>query len=156
MALVDDEKQNPMELRLAERRRYLTALQKYDQRLWDPVDMMRKQVDLTYGIKPEKDKQFDLPPHIILSAHISTAMQGSIVPGTLDPTIRSGKVVLENTTGRALGQEPFNSVSGPIPPGIGDANTDQLLQKALKQYLQKGEMQTREALTFNDRMWRGQ
>ena len=156
MAAVDDEKQDPMELRLAERRRYLTALQKYDQRLWDPVDMMRKSYDITYGIKPEKDKSFDLPPHIILSAHISTAMQGSIVPGTVDPTIRAGKVVLENATGRALGQEPFNSFSGPIQPGIGDANTGELLQKALKQYLQKGELQTREALTYNDRSWRGQ
>jgi hypothetical protein len=156
MAAVDDEKQDPVELRLAERRRYLTALQKYDQRLWDPVDMMRKSYDITYGIKAEKDKQFDLPPHIILSAHISTAMQGSIVPGTLDPNIRAGKVVLEHATGKQLGQEPFNSFSGPIAPGIGDANTDELLQKVLKQYLQKGELQTREALTFNDRMWRGQ
>ena len=156
MAAVDDEKMDPVELRLAERRRYLTALQKYDQRLWDPVDIMRKSYDITYGIKAEKDKQFDLPPHIILSAHISTAMQGSIVPGTLDPKIRAGKIVLENASGKSLGQEPFNTFAGKIPPGIGDANTDQLLQSALKQYLQKGEMQTREALTFNDRMWRGQ
>ena len=83
-------------------------------------------------------------------------MQGSIVPGTLDPKIRAGKIVLENASGKSLGQEPFNTFAGKIPPGIGDANTDQLLQSALKQYLQKGEMQTREALTFNDRMWRGQ
>ena len=155
MALVDDEKIDPVELRLAERRRYLTALQKFDQRLWDPVDMLRKGADLTYGIKPEKDKQFDLPPHVIINAHISTAMQGSIVPGTLDPNIRAGKIVLESSQGRTIGQEPFNS-QGRVPPGLGDANTDELLQKALTQYLTKGELETKAAITFNDRMWRGQ
>ena len=72
---------DPMELRLRERARYLTALQKYDQRLYDPTDMLIKARDITYGIKPERNAQYDLPPHIIASAHISTAMQGSIVPG---------------------------------------------------------------------------
>lgn len=152
--MADDEKIDPVELRLAERRRYLTALQKFDQRLWDPVDMMRKQQDITYGIKAEKDKQFDIPPHIIASAHISTAMQGSIVPGTLDPNVRSGRIYLDTEAGRILGQERFIARSK-VPPGIGDANTDELLQKALRQYLTKGELETRDALTFNDRMWRG-
>ena len=145
---------NPIELRLAERRRYLTALQKFDQRLWDPVDMMRKKQDITYGIKQEKDNQFDLPPHIIINAHISTAMQGSIVPGVLEKNVRAGRIVLESAQGRSLGQEPFNS-QGKVPPGLGDANTDELLQKALRQYLTKGELETRDALTFNDRAWRG-
>ena len=154
MAAADDEKFDPVELRLAERNRYLTALQKFDQRLWDPVDIMRKQQDITYGIKPEKDKQFDLPSHIIISAHISTAMQGSIVPGVLDPTVRPGKVQLEHDQGRVLGQEPFTS-QAKVPQGLGDKNTDELLQKALKTYLTKGELQTRSALTFNDRAWRG-
>ena len=154
MAAADDEKFDPVELRLAERRRYLTALQKFDQRLYDPVDMMRKAADITYGIKPEKNKQFDLPAHVIINAHISTAMQGSIVPGVLEPGVRAGRIVLESARGRSLGQEPFNS-QNKVPPGIGDANTDELLQKALKQYLTKGELETRDALTFNDRAWRG-
>ena len=147
---------NPMELRLRERARYLTALQKYDQRLWDPTDMLIKSRDITYGIKPERNQQYDLPPHIIASAHISTAMQGSIVPGVLEPGIRAGTIMLENTEGRRLAQsEPFVARTS-MQPGIGDANTDQLLQKALKQYLTKGEEQTRAAITFNDRAWRGQ
>lgn len=154
MAAADDEKFDPVELRLAERRRYLTAVQKFDQRLYDPVDMMRKAADITYGIKPESNKQFDLPAHVIINAHISTAMQGSIVPGVLEPGVRAGRIVLESTQGRTLGQEPFNS-QGKVPPGMGDANTDELLQKALKQYLTKGELETRDALTFNDRAWRG-
>ena len=41
----DDEKFDPVELRLAERARYLT------------VDMMRKARDLTYGVKQEKDSR---------------------------------------------------------------------------------------------------
>ena len=150
----DDEKIDPIEMRLRERRRYLTALQKFDQRLWDPIDMMRKQQDITYGIKPERNKQFDLPPFVVTNAHISLAMQGSIVPGTLDPTVRSGRIYLDTEAGRILGQERFIARSK-IPPGIGDANTDELLQKALRQYLTKGELETRAALTFNDRMWRG-
>ena len=150
----DDEKFDPVELRLAERARYLTALQKFDQRLYDPVDMMRKARDLTYGVKQEKDKQFDLPAAVIINAHVSQAMQGSIVPGVLEPNVRPGRIVLESTQGRKLGQEPFNA-QGKVPPGIGDANTDELLQKALKQYLTKGELETRDALTFNDRSWRG-
>ena len=147
---------DPVEMRLRERARYLTALQKYDQRLWDPTDMMLKSHDITYGIKPERNAQYDLPPHIIASAHISTAMQGSIVPGVLEPGIRAGTIMLENTEGRRLAQsEPFVGQQK-VPQGIGDKNTDQLLQKALKQYLTKGEEQTRAAITFNDRAWRGQ
>ena len=147
---------DPVEMRLRERSRYLTALQKYDQRLWDPTDMMLKSQDITYGIKPERNAQYDLPPHIIASAHISTAMQGSIVPGVMEPGIRAGTIMLENTEGRRLAQsEPFVARTN-VQPGIGDANTDQMLQKALKQYLTKGEDQTRAAITFNDRSWRGQ
>ena len=147
---------DPIELRLRERARYLTALQKYDQRLWDATDMMIKSEDITYGIKPERNAQYDIPPHIIASAHISTAMQGSIVPGVLEPGIRAGPILLENTEGRRIAQsEPFVAKTN-VTPGLGDANTDQLLQKALKQYLTKGEEQTRAAITFNDRAWRGQ
>jgi len=147
---------NPVELRLQERARYLTALQKYDQRLWDPTDQLLKAEDITYGINPERNKQYDLSPHLIMSAHISTAMQGSIVPGVLEPGIRAGPIMLENTEGQRLAQsEPFVARQK-VTPGIGDANTDQMLQKALKQYLTKGEEQTRAAITFNDRAWRGQ
>ena len=145
---------NPIELRLAERRRYLTALQKFDQRLWDPVDMMRKQQDVTYGVQQQKGNQFDLPQVVIVNAHISLAMQCSIVPGTLDPNVRRGKIQLEHQQGRILGQEPFTA-QGKVSGGLGDANTDDMLHKALKQYLTKGELETRSALTFNDRAWRG-
>ena len=144
---------DPEALFQAERRRYLKELQKSDQRLWDSIDMMRKAQDVTYGFKRETNKTFDVSPHIIASAHISTALQGSVVPGTVDPNVRAGRIVLDN--GVTIKQEPFNSFTGPPPPGIGDKNTDELLQSALKRYLMKGEVQLREQLTFNDRIRRG-
>ena len=52
-----------------------------DQRLWDATDMMRKAVDVTYGVKPERNGSYDVSPHVISSAHVSTAVQGDIVPG---------------------------------------------------------------------------
>ena len=75
---------------LRERLRYLGALQKEDQRLWDPDEMLLKAYDVTYGLKAEKGKTFDVPQHIIAAAHISTAMQGSIYPGEVDTSLRRG------------------------------------------------------------------
>ena len=144
---------NPQQLFDQERLRWRGAIQKEDQRLWDATDMMRKAANFNYGIKPQKDGSFDIPPHIISSAHISTAMQGSIYPGTVDPTLRSGRVVLAN--GNTVKRQQFNATQRPVPPGLGDRNTDQLLQTALRQYLTKGELELRNALTFNDRPGRG-
>ena len=143
---------NPGQLFERERLRWRGALQKEDQRLWDATDMMRKAANITYGIKPEKSGSYDIPAHVIVSAHISTAMQGSIFPGQVDPTIRGGSVVLAN--GDTVQHTPFTSTQR-VPPGIGDKNTDQLLQTALKQYLTRGELELRSALTFNDRPGRG-
>ena len=52
---------------------------------------------------------------------------------------------------------PFVSAGIPAPrPGLGDANTDELLQRALKGYLQKGELAEKNLLEFSrDRRWRG-
>lgn len=143
---------NPQQLFERERMRWRGALQMEDQRLWDATDMMRKASDVTYGFKPEKGGSLDIAPHIISSAHISTAMQGDIVPGTVDQSLRSGAIVLSN--GNTLRQTPFTSMQK-VQPGIGDKNTDQLLQNALKQYLTKGELELKSALTFNDRPGRG-
>ena len=140
---------------LRERRRYLGALQKEDQRLWDPDEMLLKAYDVTYGLKPEKGKSYDVPQHIIASAHISTAMQGSIVPGEVDPSLHSGRTVL--SSGNTVRRQRFtNPNAQKIPPGLGDKNTDELLQQALKTYLVKGELQTKSALEFSmDRPGRG-
>ena len=144
---------NAQQLFDRERRRWRSVLQSEDQRLWDATDMMRKAADVTYKVKPEKNGRLDIPAQIIINAHISTAMQGSIYPGVPDPNIRSGRVVL--TSGTTVRKQPFNSLSDPVPPGLGDKNTDQMLQQALRQYLTKGELELRNALTFNDRPGRG-
>jgi hypothetical protein len=136
-----------------ERLRWMSAIQKEDQRLWDATDMMRKAQNVTYGIKPEKNGRFDISPHIIASAHISTAMQGSIFPGVPDPSIRGGKVVL--ASGNTIKKAPFNSFGSQPAAGVGDRNTDDMLQQALRQYLSKGDLELRNALTFNDRPGRG-
>lgn len=144
---------NPGQLFERERLRWRGALQQEDQRLWDATDMLRKAANITYGMKPEKGGGYDIPPHVIVSAHISTAMQGSIFPGQVDSSIRAGPVVLAN--GDTVRQTPFTSTQRQVPPGIGDKNTDQLLQTALKNYLTRGELELRSALTFNDRPGRG-
>ena len=115
---------------LAERSRYLGALQKEDQRIWDPDEMLLKAYDVTYGLKAERGKTFDIPQHIIASAHISTAMQGSIVPGEVDTSLRPGKTIL--SSGNSVRQQRFASHPQKIPPGLGDKNTDELLQQALQ------------------------
>ena len=139
---------------LRERRRYLGALQKEDQRLWDPDEMLMKAHDVTYGLKPEKGITFDMPQHIIASAHISTAMQGSIYPGEPDRTLRPGTIVL--SSGNQVKRQAFNSLPQTIPQGLGDKNTDEMLQTALKQYLTKGELEKKSALEFSvDRPGRG-
>ena len=139
---------------LRERRRYLGALQKEDQRLWDPDEMLMKSYDVTYGLKPEKGISFDIPQHIIASAHISTAMQGSIYPGEIDRTLRPGSSIL--SSGSQVKRKPFNSLPQAIPQGLGDKNTDEMLQTALKQYLTKGELERKSALEFSmDRPGRG-
>ena len=53
-------------------------------------------------------------------------------------------------------QQGFNSHPMQIPPGLGDKNTDEMLQQALRQYLVKGELETKSALEFSmDRPGRG-
>jgi hypothetical protein len=116
--------------------------------------MLLKSYDVTYGLKAEKGKTFDIPQHIIASAHISTAMQGSIVPGEIDTSLRPGKTIL--SSGNSVRQERFASHPQKIPPGLGDKNTDELLQQALQNYLVKGELETKSALEFSmDRPGRG-
>mgnify|MGYP000020533768 FL=1 len=139
---------------LRERLRYLGALQKEDQRLWDPDEMLLKAYDVTYGLKAEKGKTFDVPQHIIAAAHISTAMQGSIYPGEVDTSLHRGSTVLSK--GSQVKQQRFNSHPMQVPPGLGDKNTDEMLQQALRQFLVKGELQTKSALEFSmDRPGRG-
>ena len=151
--MADDEKEDMNEYLLRERARYKKELEKEDQRLWDGVDMQRKAYDVRYGLKAQKPKDHDIPPHIMASAHISTAMQGSIVPGIANPNVRRSRVVLD--TGRTIVSEPFASFQGAIPKGLGDRNTDELLQSALKRYLAKGDMELKSRLQFNDRPQRG-
>ena len=143
---------NPQVLFERERLRWRAAIQMEDQRLWDATDMMRKAVDVTYGVKPERNGSYDVSPHVISSAHISTAVQGDIVPGEVDGSVRSGAVLLDN--GDTVRRERFSSMQN-IPQGIGDKNTDALLQQALRQYLTRGELELRSPLTFNDRPGRG-
>jgi hypothetical protein len=136
-----------------ERRRYNKVLEAEDQRLWGPDEIMRKAYDITYGMKPKGEKTFDLPPGIIKNAHISTAMQGSIFPGKVDPKVRSIGVF---SRGQPVSRNPFTTKGVPLPKGMGDMNTDELLQKALREHLTKGELQKRSALEFSsDRPWRG-
>ena len=139
---------------LRERQRYLGALQKEDQRLWDPDEMLMKSYDVTYGLKAEKGITFDIPQHIIAAAHISTAMQGSIYPGEVDTSLRAGSSIL--SSGPQVKRQAFNSLPQAIPTGLGDKNTDAMLQTALKQYLTKGELERKSALEFSvDRPGRG-
>ena len=137
----------------AERRRYNKVWADEDQRLWGPDEIMRKAYDISFGMKPKGEKTFDLPPGIIASAHISTAMQGSIFPGKVDPQKRSIGVFIEGARAK---RRPFTTRGIPIPKGLGDMNTDELLQKALSEHLTKGVLEKRSALEFSsDRPWRG-
>ena len=136
-----------------ERSRYNKVLESEDQRLWGPEEIMRKQYNPTYGLRPKGEKTFDIPPGIIASAHISTAMQGSIFPGKVDPRVRSLGGLVEGVRAR---RRPFTTKGIPVPKGMGDMNTDQLLQRALREHLTKGELQKKSALEFSsDRPWRG-
>ena len=111
-----------------ERKRYKKSWAAEDQRLWGPDEMMRKAVDVTFGLVPKGEKRFDIPPGIIASAHISTAMQGSTQPGEVDPKIRSLGIFVQGKENR---RQPFTAPGLQIPKGMGDMNTDELLQKAL-------------------------
>ena len=51
---------NPQVLFERERLRWRAAIQMEDQRLWDATDMMRKAVDVTYGVKPERNGSYDV------------------------------------------------------------------------------------------------
>ena len=136
-----------------ERSRYNKVLESEDQRLWGPEEMMRKAYNPTFGIRPKGEKTFDIPPGIIASAHLSTAMQGSIFPGKVDPRVRSMGVFVEGVRAR---RRPFTTKGIPVPKGMGDMNTDELLQRALREHLTKGELQKKSALEFSsDRPWRG-
>ena len=137
----------------AERARYKKSWADEDQRLWGPDETMRKAYDVTFGLVPKGEPRFDLPPGIIASAHISTAMQGKTQPGTRDPKVRSLGVFVQGVQSR---RQPFTAPGVPIPKGMGDMNTDELLQKALTEHLTKGQLEQRSALEFStDRPWRG-
>ena len=136
-----------------ERRRYNKVWADEDQRLWGPEEMLRKAYDFSFGIKPKREKTTDIPAGIIASAHISTAMQGSIFPGKVDPTKRSLGVYIMGAPER---RRPFTTKGIPLPKGMGDMNTDELLQQALHEHLTKGELEKKSALEFSsDRPWRG-
>jgi len=136
-----------------ERKRYKKSWAAEDQRLWGPDEMMRKAVDVTFGMVPKGEKRFDIPPGIIASAHISTAMQGSTQPGEVVPKIRSLGIFVQ---GKEKRRQPFTAPGLQIPKGMGDMNTDELLQKALTEHLTRGELQKKSALEFStDRPWRG-
>ena len=143
----------PFRTEAAERSRYKKTWADQDQRLWGPDEMMRKAVDITFGQVPKGEKRFDIPLGIIASAHISTAMQGSTQPGQVDPKIRSLGVFVQGVESK---RQPFTAPGLKIPQGLGDMNTDELLQKALTEHLTRGELQKKSALEFStDRPWRG-
>ena len=143
----------PFRTEEAERQRYKRTWADEDQRLWGPEEMMRKAVDVTFGMVPKGEKRFDIPLGIIASAHISTAMQGSTVPGQVDPKVRSMGVFVAGAKSR---RQPFTAPGIQLPKGMGDMNTDELLQKALTQHLTKGSLEQKSALEFStDRPWRG-
>ena len=165
-----------------ERRRYLKKMSEQEGlKKFSPEQAVREGVDVVphKTVQPPQGPRPDIPPGIISSAHISTAMQGSTYPGFLDTRFRAKKRQLYpwKLIRRALdytrypnvkdtvsigdrdleGARPF--VTGTIPgprAGLGDANTDELLQRALKSYLMKGELQEKNLLEFSrDRPWRG-
>ena len=143
----------PFRTEAAERSRYKKSWADEDQRLWGPEEMMRKAYDVTFGLVPKGEPRFDIPPGIIASAHISTAMQGRTQPGQVDPKIRSLGVFVEGNKTR---RQPFTAPGVQIPKGLGDMNTDELLQKALTEHLTKGTLEQKSALEFStDRPWRG-
>ena len=143
----------PFRTEAAERSRYKKTWADQDQRLWGPDEMMRKAVDITFGQVPKGEKRFDIPLGIIASAHISTAMQGRTQPGDVDPKIRSLGVFVQGVVSK---RQPFTSSGIKIPKGVGDMNTDELLQKALTEHLTRGELEKKSALEFStDRPWRG-
>ena len=80
-------------------------------------------------------------------------MQGSTQPGQVDPKIRSLGVFVQGVESK---RQPFTAPGLKIPQGLGDMNTDELLQKALTEHLTRGELQKKSALEFStDRPWRG-
>lgn len=164
-----------------ERRRYLKKMGEQEGlKKFSPEQAVRQGVDVVphATVQPPQGPRPDIPPGIISSAHISTAMQGSTYPGFLDTRFRAkkrqlypGKLIrraLDYTrypnardtvsVGERPGVEPSRRFSGMAEPrpGLGDANTDELLQRALKSYLMKGELQEKNLLEFSrDRPWRG-
>ena len=152
MALYDPARLG-MDREARERKRYKKSWADEDQRLWGADEMMRKAVDVTFGMVPKGEKRFDIPLGIIASAHISTAMQGSTQPGQVVPKIRSLGVFVQGVESK---RQPFTAPGLKIPQGLGDMNTDELLQKALTEHLTRGELQKKSALEFStDRPWRG-
>lgn len=153
MALNDPVPPPPVYGEERERDRFKKTYADEDQRLWGPDEIMRKKYDVRFGIKPKGEKSFDIPPGIIVAAHISTAMQGSTYPGHVDPIKRSLGVFVE---GRVEERRRWTTPGIPIPKGLGDMTSDEMLQKALREHLTKGTLEKKSALEFSsDRPWRG-
>ena len=177
------EQQALMQREATERGRYLTKMgQQEGLAKWSPEQAVKHGVDMVphATIQPQEGPRPDIPPGIITGAHISTAQQGSTYPGFKDPRFVSRrrqlypwhyiKRALDTTmypnakVDLKVGEtqvrdptRPFVAAGIQEPrPGIGDANTDELLQQALKSYLMKGELHEKNLLEFSrDRPWRG-